>query len=156
MANVVEGIIAVLSSGSPEEREEALLQAGFFFEKARGWPDCGWSADVQTGVASEDKVARLKMALIEFVTKHVPPPPLESAIYALSALEDPSLKILFQRCMEIHRQRDMAILFAAMLALDRMGEEVFPRDDAGRSHASFLELERNRDLAFRYLHREDG
>jgi hypothetical protein len=153
----VDHILSVLQSGSLPEQSEALLRAMFFFEKALGRPDCCWPDDVVTEKPTEEKVSRLRDGLARFVAAHLRPPPVASALSALSVLRDPSLRDLFRRCLEenAHAGPDMGLLYSAMIALDNLGEQVFPLEH-GRGHASLTEYERNLRLAVAYLKRGEA
>jgi hypothetical protein len=152
MRGLVDRILAALRTGTAEDQGEALLRARFCFEKWLGRAECGWTSDVIQESLSEQEVTRLKEGIIQYITAHLPPPPVASAVFALDVLADRELLDLFRRCLKAHLHGDAGVLGAALLALDNLGEELLPRED-GQSYFSARELERNRDLAVRYLRR---
>jgi hypothetical protein len=72
----------------------------------------------------------------------------QEVIGALGALGDPELIPLFRRCLSWQlANQDTGGVYAAMIALDELGEDVF----AGRHSRSVAEWELNRGLAVAYL-----
>jgi hypothetical protein len=153
----IDHILSVLQSGSVPEQSEALLRAMFFFEKAQGQSNSCWPDDVVAELPTEEKVARLRDGLAQFVTGHLRPRPVGPALSALTVLRDPSLRDLFRRCLAEHAHAgpDMGVLYSAMIALDYLGEQVFPLEH-GRGHASLIDYERNLHLAVAYLKRGEA
>lgn len=123
--------------------DEALLNAGFLFEKARGLPFCGWTDEVVRAEIAPTDISRLQGALVGFVERE------GFGTWALSKCQDPSLKPVFIQVLRRHLEGDTGELFQAMLALSSLGEDVFQN----KHSMSILDEAGNRELARDYLRR---
>lgn len=147
MANLIDRIIQVLeSSFDRASLDEALLNAAFLFEKARGLAVCGWSEEIVSADVASADIPRLKRAVVEFVERE------GFGTWTLSKCQDPSLKPVFIQGLRRHLQGDAGELFQAMLALDNLGEDVF----RGKQSRSILDEADNRELARKYLRQKDS
>jgi len=144
MANLIAQIIHTLSSSSRRDAlDEALLQAAFLFEKARGLEPCGWPDEVVGADLTPGELCRLKQAVVDFVER------AGFGSWSLSKCEDPSLKPVFIRALQRNVGGDPHEMFNAMLALSGLGEDIFE----GRRSMCVTETTANRDLAIKYLKR---
>jgi hypothetical protein len=145
---LVDRICAALENGGFHEQVEATLTASFLIEKALGREPAGWNDEVLAEPVDRDTIPRLRESLVRFIERHVPPPPVSSAISALKLLDDRGLVPLFVSCLQEHARggSDTGVLYQAMDALDRLGERIFPD-----KRSSLLEAERNLQLANEYL-----
>jgi hypothetical protein len=144
MSALVNRIIASL--GLPTDSDafaDAVLDAAFLFEKARGGEPCGWPDEVVDTEVDAGDMARLREAVVGFVERH------GYGSWMLSKCQDPSLKPVFIRVLRKNVDGDAGELFQAMIALSNLGEDVF----AGRCGMCILDEELNRRLAVGYLGR---
>ena len=125
------------------ERNQALLDAGFLFEKARGLPQAGmgWSKAVIDASITNVEIERLKAALVEFVEQG------GDGLWSLSKCDDQGLKPLFIRVLQHELDGDSGKLYQTMIALDNLGEKVFGR----RGSYGVLDVDENRKCASEYL-----
>jgi hypothetical protein len=152
LSGLIDDVEQSLKSGCPERQAEMMLRAMFYFEKALGRPEGSWTKDVIEETVSSEKVTRLRNVLVAFVTANLPPPPVASALSALSVLGDPTLADLFRSCLKCHLHGDASILHQAIVALENIGEKLIPRK-GGKGYLSAIDFDRNRDLAVDYLTR---
>ncbi|HTE18286.1 MAG TPA: hypothetical protein VK689_07880 [Armatimonadota bacterium] len=159
---MVDTIICALEAPQVDAWHEALLDAAFLFEKAslpRG--ECtveefaarmGWPSSVVHAVVGYHEVDRLKTALVRFIERHPDGPHAVSAIWALGkVIGDRTLLPIFIRMLRCSHERNPELVYQILIALRNLGEEVFPSPGG----ASFLDVDRNRDLARDYLRRLD-
>jgi len=148
---LVAHVCAALENGDPKEQEAAIVTAASLIEKALGRESAGWDEEILAEPVDHDTIPRLRKALVDFTERHLIPPPVASAIWALTFLDEKALVPLFVRCVGQHARAgsDVGILYQAMNALQRLGEPVF----AG-GKASLLDSERNLRLAIEYLEKK--
>jgi hypothetical protein len=145
MSPLVNKIIRVLAN-PPDDKslQYALCDAWCLFEKSLGLPPAGWDrAVIETDITDTD-IQELKLALVAFVESE------GLGCSALMVLRDPSLKPLFTNVLRRHIDGDAQELYAAMMSLDYLGEDVF----AGRRSRNIRDEAVNRELAVAYLKRQ--
>src|SRR5688572_5613796 len=70
MPPIVENIIAVLERQADAGAvDDALVSAGFLFEKSRGVPPCAWPDEVVESNASAEDLGRLRDAVVAYVQR---------------------------------------------------------------------------------------
>jgi hypothetical protein len=145
---LVERVCTTLEHGGREEQADALTTAIFLIEKGIGRSPAGWDEEVLSEPLDEDALSVLRKAVVAYAERNLRPVPVASAIAALALFEDEALKPLFQSFVRQYAAigSDMGVLYQAMVALQRIGEKVFPD---GRS--SLRDIERNLELASAYL-----
>jgi len=120
--SLVDQIIAALRTAQGSELNEALLDAAFLFEKARGLTLAHtWSKAVVDAAITEADTARLKAAVVEFVERG------GDGLWTLGKCDDPELKPLFIRVLQQELDGDPGKLYQTMIALHNLGERVFGR-----------------------------
>ena len=141
MSPLVDKIVSVLETQlSGPAVDEAILDAAFLFEKARGWPPAGASdAVMQSDVSAEDVVC-LKSRLVAFIERG------GRGSWALGKTCDPALRPVYAGVLRREIDGDAGELFQAIMALQNIGECF---DESGSY--SLLDESRNRALARRYL-----
>lgn len=144
MRPVVEHTIEALERETdPYPLHDAVLNAGFLFEKARGFPPCAWPDEVIQAVVTDEDMRRLRNAMVAFVERE------GFGSWALGKCACPTLKPVLIRVLRRHVDDDAGELFQAMIALDRLGEPVF----VGNTSRSILDEAHNRALVWKYLKR---
>ena len=129
---------------SPAATRDALLNAAFLFEKARGFQPCGWPDEVIAAETSPQDMRQLKDAVCTFVER------AGFGTWALSKSADSSFKPLYVQVLRRQVDGDAGEMFQAMIALDIVGEDVF----GGRRSRSILDEAANRRMAREYLKRQ--
>lgn len=156
MARLVETTLETLRGNDHEAIDDAVLVALAFYEKSAGGrlgePIC---SEVLGEEASEHDIVNLREALVHLARSHPAEEFASSAIFALAKWEDPTLKSLFVEFMKASCENDRPhAMFNAMIALDRLGEDILPKDEYGHRYGSCNESERNRELVRKYLQKE--
>jgi len=145
METLVDHIIATLRTAKAGEpaHNEALLDAAFYFERARGMQELGmgWSKAVLAARITNTDTARLKTALVEYVQQG------GDALFSLSKCDDPKLKGVFIQVLRRMLDGDAGQLYQAMIGLENLGERPFQ----DRRSKSILDVEENRRSARQYL-----
>jgi hypothetical protein len=106
MQHLVDTVIAAIRSENPTEIRELLLEARLFIEKSVGtWGSwMGISRSVDDAEPSEQKLLDLKAALLGFAKEYREHLDVGSAIWALGAFRDESLRGFFLNEMRFHLQ----------------------------------------------------
>ena len=138
-----QDLVNALNRYDPGELPRLALEAMLLFERH------GKQAiSVGGALDTTNEVGAVRRALIDLVDRASCCP--TEVISALGALRDPDLIPLFRQCLSWQlAAQDAGGVYAAMIALDELGEKVF----GGRQGASVLEWQVNRDLALAYLRR---
>jgi hypothetical protein len=132
--------------------EDKLVAAAYVFESANGnvlGPE-ELSAVKAAGLQNADP-AQLAEGIRDALEAGSPPGARyrATAFWALGKRFDPSLRDFFRRHLAAEVNRDGHIVYQIMIALEHLGEPVWP---AEQSSCSSAEDERNRAAALRYLH----
>ena len=145
MTSIAQRIIAALEESSNTTMvDDAMLDAAFLFEKARGLPPCGWSDEVVRSNLSQDEMRRLRDAVAVFVERN------GIGSWTLGKCADPSLKPVLTAVLRRQLHGDASELFQALIALDNLGEPVFQ----GAASRSILDEQCIRAFAAHYLDRQ--
>lgn len=152
MSGFVDGIIAdILRPANAERLDDAVLCAGFLFEKARGLAPCGWPDDITSAELDRDDIPRLTAAVRKLLAGEIAGWGAGAGAWALGKLCDrrqqPVLVQALRTCL--HQDEDV---YEIMVALSNLGERAF----GGRTSTSCLETAENRAMAERYLWRVDA
>jgi hypothetical protein len=144
----VDRVCSALEGTDRTAQAQAVLSAVALFDKARGGESAAWDVEVLAEPVDDEVLARLRRSLVSFVERHLVPPPLASAIWALGRMGGKDLRPLFVRCLQEHATwgADTGVLYQSMVALDVIGERVF---SDGRG--TITDVERNLRLAAQYL-----
>jgi len=143
---LIDRIISVLETASSGPAfDEAILNASFVFEKARGLPPVGWPDQVIGANVTNDDVARLKVCLVNLIERG------GRGSWALGNSCDAKLKATYVRVLRREMNGDAGELYQAIIALMNIGE-CFDED---RHSCSILDEAENRALARKYLESQD-
>jgi hypothetical protein len=145
MSSIVSRIVSVLEPNGVSDDaaavDDALLNAAFLFEKARGLPPSAWPAEVINSHPTAANVRRLRDAVASFAER------TGLGAWALGKCGDASLKPVLMRIVRRQLLGDPGELFQAMIALENLGDPVF----GGMTSRSIRDEGHNRELAQRYL-----
>ena len=160
MKSYVIDLISALDSHEFSEVAESILQISFIFEKHRGvgkdymierrMESFAWSREVASNDFDDTEVVALKSAIIAYIENEPAKVCIVGAISALSALMDLTTKSIFVAALRRFVETDKDALYQAMIGLDNIGEDVFD----GNKSKSFMETEKNTQLANKYLARQ--
>jgi hypothetical protein len=98
-------ILNALEQSAPVALDERLLEAAMFIDKFRGAE--GWrcvSPVVDEAEVAEEEIAKLKAALIKFITTQPENPLVSTAIWALGRFGDASLRGFFLDQLRCHHE----------------------------------------------------
>jgi hypothetical protein len=131
--------------------EDQLVAAAYVFESANG-NELGpeeLSAVNAAGLQDADP-AQLANEIRDAIEAGSPPGGgyRATAFWALSKRFDPHLRGFFRRHLAAELSRDTQVAYQTMIALDYLGERVWPAEQSSRSSE---DAERNRATAVRYL-----
>lgn len=147
MTDHVYQTVKELESGSPHG--DSIANAGLLLERANG-DKTGLDEFDQINVTKKQAEA-LKQALLFALSCHPPVGIRGSIIWALTRTGDENLKKIYRRELLV-MQRTMletsSSMFQVNLALESLGEQVFPDEANSRSA---LDVELNWKCAERYL-----
>jgi hypothetical protein len=105
MQHCIDTVIAALRGENPDDMPERLLEARLFIEKSVGAGGSrGISRAVDEASLSEQKLLDLRTALIDFVQQNREHSEVGSAIWALGAFREKSLRNFFLSEMRYHLQ----------------------------------------------------
>ncbi len=142
MTDIIARIVTALEDRSDSAAvQEALLDAAFLFEKARGLPLSGWPDEVIRANPDAGEMSPLRSAVVAYAER------TGAGSWALGKCDDPSLKPVLVSLLRRHLDGDAGELYQAMIALDNLGEPVF----SGAIACSVREEELNRARAKKYL-----
>jgi hypothetical protein len=145
MTSVIEKIRVALERESDDEViNDALLNAAFLFEKARGLSACAWPDEVVECSLSVEDLSALRRAVVAYVER------MGVGSWSLGKCCDPTLKPVFIEVVRRQLNGDAGELFQAMIALSNIGEPIF----GGVCSRSILDEHTNRELARVYLSRQ--
>jgi hypothetical protein len=147
MQHLVDIVIAALRSENPAEIRERLLEARLFIEKSVGtWGSWkGISRSVDEAGLSNGKLLDLRVALLRFAQEHREHSDVGSAIWALGAFRDESLRDFFLTEMRFHlqarRHHPVAQAHSALLDLGDDGP-IYDYAPGETSHDGYFEAVR--------------
>ena len=107
--------------------------------------DDAWDDEVKHHELSDDDAERLRDALVIFVKNNFDHNNHPSAVWALGKLADPSTLSPLREVLEKIVQEDNGALYQTLIALDNLGEEVFPTGSSSINDGN------NRKIAIEYL-----
>jgi hypothetical protein len=142
MTAIVQDILDALAETPPrpDAAREAVTNAAFVFEKARGLPPSGWPGAVEVAALTADELRQLRDALVAYVER------TGTGTFALGKCLDQTLKPFLVATLRRQLDGDPAELYQTMIALDNLGEPVF-----GSRRSSALDELTNRAIAADYL-----
>lgn len=144
MTPIVDRIIRTLGESTDAGAiNDAMLDAAFLFEKARGLPPRAWGEDVLNSTIIPSQIQRLQEAVVEYVEW------THRGAWTLGKCNDMRLKPLLFRMLKHHVTNDAEELYQVMVALSNLGEPVFGPDGSTLVRNSA----RNRELARSFLAR---
>jgi hypothetical protein len=142
MSPIISRIVADLKNmPDAPSVNDALLDAAFLFEKARGMAPSGWSDEVVAASPDPEEMRLLQRSVVDFVER------TGVGSWTLGKCRDASLKPVLLAVLRRQLRGDAGELFQAMIALDNIGEPVF----GSSSSYSILDEAENRKLAEEYL-----
>jgi hypothetical protein len=137
-----QDLVGQLNRLDPRLLSRLAVEAMFLFERSR--ENAGAKAE---SCAIQAEVRAVRQAMIDLIERAECCP--DEIINALGALRDPALISLFRRCISWQANQDAGGVYAAMIALDELGEDIF----GSTGSRSILDWEPNRELALAYLER---
>ena len=149
MGELTKKIIQELEKAEPGAAlDEAIGDAGFLIEKAAGLDglQTTWPKRVLVEPIDAGQIEQLKGALVAFVSEAARSASEVSALWALGKVPGVEMRDIFIAALKRHLEGDSVCLFAALIGLSNIGEDVF-----GDGCGSIMDIEKNRALARAYL-----
>lgn len=155
LMTLIDRMVKALGSKSNAAIEEAIWYAFSLLEK-EAWRgrqkgrslarSMGWTAEVVRERLTPTKISRIRDALLRLIEKRSVHH-LSGAIAAIGVLREARLKRLFVSLLREYLDGDPKVLYACMVALERLGEQTF----GSARQRSLCDATENRRLARRYL-----
>jgi len=155
-----ELIYVISSQPESEAVGEAFNKAGFLFERSNAHShDALWPVDVRQAPVDDAGRARLREVILTIIREQPEHPRIVSAFWALSKLEDPSLRAPLELALAYYlkhgepadRPLGSSVLFQVIVALSSAGVDVFEGSRPDPHDTSALER-----CARRYLTKPAG
>jgi hypothetical protein len=137
-----------------QDLEEWIWIAGDFIAKTTFGEYHSGFPEVDAVVVSREDGEKLKTALLAALQRSSEPRFVSQILDCLMMTKDSNLKSLYVSYLEqyLHQLKDCnGVVYSALNALSRLGEDVYERNERGGISQSLIEIDKNVRQAHRYL-----
>jgi hypothetical protein len=155
MITSVEELLSKIGTAQTyEDLEGWIWIAGDFIAKTTFREYNSGFPEIDAVVVSREEGEKLKTALLAALQRSSEPRFVSQILDCLMMTKDSNLKSLYVSYLEQYSRRLKdcnGVVYAALNALSRLGEDVYERNEKGTTSQSLIEIDNNIRQAHRYL-----